>query len=70
MANPDPTLIGGRNRPDEHWSVTMSCFYLEPMNHLECNYEPKSDPYAICVKLIEDRICVDYFCRIGAKDVA
>ena len=36
-------------------------------NHPECNYEPRDDTCAIRVTSVQDRICVDYFFRIGAE---
>jgi len=36
-------------------------------NHHECSYEPRGDMCAIHVTSAQDRICLDYFCRIGVN---
>jgi len=60
--------------------VAKICLYHEPIrqahgpevlegsaNHHECNYEPGGDMCAIRVTSAQDRICLDYFCRIGVN---
>ena len=39
--------------------------YHESANHHECSYEPRDDTHAIRVTSVQNRICLDYFCRIG-----
>jgi len=53
--------------------VAKSCSYHESANHPECSYKPRGDTRTIRVTSVQDRIFLDYFCRIGvnfgARDV-
>ncbi len=37
------------------------------VNHHECSYEPRGDTRAIRVTSVQNRKCLDYFCRIGVS---
>ncbi len=47
--------------------MAKSYLYHKPATHNECSYEPRVDTWAIHVTLAQDRICLDYFCRIGVN---
>ena len=50
--------------------MAKSCLYHESANHHEYSYEPGGDRCAIRVTSLQDRICLDYFGRIGVSSRA
>ena len=66
--NRDSHLLGSRNGPVEYRSVVKICWYHKSANHHECSYKPRGDTCPNRVTSVQDRICLDYFCRIGVNE--
>jgi len=77
LSSPDPSTHRPAQGGEEDRTTMLRVMvrYSNPevlegsVTHHECSYEPGVDTWAIHITSAQDRICLDYFCRIGVNDL-
>ncbi len=76
MSLSNPEVLEGQAQGGEEDRTTMLRVMVRYSNHEvlegsvthhECSYEPRVDTWAMHVTSAQDRICLDYFYRIGVS---